>query len=72
MTDDQHHQIEDILRDRANEVASYKEAHRDVPDCVHVALSREIVRLRDLARAVAIPRTEVLDDSNPFYQRPTP
>lgn len=52
--------IAEILCRRANEIASYKEAHhrpmanppRELPGSVELALSREIDRLRDLETKV--------------------
>ena len=50
MTDSERLEIAEILRLEANEVARYRDAHRDsLPPIVSVALCREMVRLRSLA-----------------------
>lgn len=45
--------IQEILKVRANEIASFKENHKcDFPGSVEMALTREIERIRRLADVV--------------------
>jgi len=50
MTDSERLEIAEILRLEANEVAHYRDTHRDsLPPIVSMALCREMARLRSLA-----------------------
>ena len=57
--------IEDILRHRANEIASFRSYYCSNPShlgSVEIALSREIFRLRDLAERIN-PLVDIEDDA---------
>lgn len=66
LTPAERQQIAEILRRRANDIASYKMRHikDDEPASVEFALSREISRLRRLAERVnpPAPDAEEADD----------
>lgn len=52
-------EIAEILRRRANEIASYNESHKaDLPGSVELALNREVTRLRRLVSEVTPDRPE--------------
>jgi hypothetical protein len=52
MTQDQKSQIAEELRRNANVLASYDSKNPGIPAAVSVALTREMIRLRELADAV--------------------
>ena len=57
--------VEDILRHRANEIASFRSDYCSNPNhlgSVELALSREIFRLRDLAERIN-PLVDIEDDA---------
>lgn len=47
-------QLVAILSRRADEVAAFRTRHKDLPEAVDTALSREVVRLRAL-KTVCLP-----------------
>lgn len=51
-------QVAEILKRRANEIASYTEEHREMPGSVEMALTREMARLRALRDKVEPPKPE--------------
>ena len=53
ITIQQANDICDVLRRRADEIASFKDNTSDVPDSVCDGLIREMYRLRNLAKALA-------------------
>lgn len=56
-------QVADILKRRANEVASYSDQNRDkMPGSVVMALSREIQRLRALQAKIEPPKETPEDE----------
>ena len=56
LTVSERNQINEVLRRRANDVATYLDDNRDnLAGSVELALSREINRLRRLADKVAVP-----------------
>jgi hypothetical protein len=55
--------IYEILGRRANDVASFKESHKDAPGSVEMALSREIDRLRNLQDIMGLPQEPEDDES---------
>lgn len=63
MKDSQRSEIEEILERRANDIATFKldlekktgQRFDELPGSVEMALSREIKRLRELAKAVNPP-----------------
>lgn len=62
-------QVADILKRRANEVASYSDQNRDkMPGSVVMALSREIQRLRALQAKIEPPKPEPenVDEDSPL------
>lgn len=59
LTVSERNQINEVLRRRANDVATYLDDNRDkLAGSVELALSREIDRLRRLADKVAVPEKE--------------
>jgi len=49
-------QVAEILKRRANEIASYTEEHREkMPGSVEMALTREMARLRALKEKIEPP-----------------
>lgn len=65
LTKSECNQIKEILKRRANEIASFNSDYRDKPDhfgSVELALTREIERLRNLANRVSPPEPEEGDE----------